>query len=123
MKEPNEWDEADLLRLVADGATESLELEFKSCGALEKSNEKKREVSKDVSALANSAGGSLVYGIGERDHAASYLDSGFDPKDISKEWLEQVINSNIHPKIQGLTITPVILRSKPGRVAYVVTVP
>jgi hypothetical protein len=87
---------------------------------------KKRELSKDVSAFANSAGGTLIYGIVEdqETHVASDLDDGFDPTEISKEWLEQVINSNIQPRLSGVMIRAVdLITHRPGNVAYVVTVP
>ena len=126
MAEHDTWQEADLLQLVSEQADESLELDFKESGALQKTDGKKRELSKDVSAFANSAGGTLIYGIVEdqETHAASALDDGFDPTDISKEWVEQVINSNIQPRISGVRIHAVDLTThKPGNVAYVVTVP
>lgn len=126
MAEPDTWQEADLLQLVSEKADESLELDFKEAGALQKTDGKKRDLSKDVSAFANSAGGTLVYGIIEdqETHAASALDDGFDPTDISKEWVEQVINSNIQPRISGVRIHAVdLITHKPGNVAYVVTVP
>ena len=46
---------------------EGLTLEYKAAAALEKSDRKKLEVSKDVSAMANSAGGRLMYGVKEYD--------------------------------------------------------
>jgi hypothetical protein len=52
------------------------------------------------------------------------VDDGFDPSDISKEWIEQVINSWVHPKIEGLRINQIPLRSKgTGRVLYAICVP
>lgn len=126
MAEQDTWQEADLLQLVSEGADESLELDFKESGALQKTDGKKRDLSKDVSAFANSAGGTLVYGIIEdqETHVASALDDGFDPTEISKEWIEQVINSNIQPRISGVRIHAVeLVTHNPGNVAYVVTVP
>lgn len=126
MTEPWEWEESDLQSLVDNQASESLELDFKECGALAKTDGKKRELSKDVSAFANSAGGTLVYGIVEdkKTHTAASLDEGYDPSDISQEWIEQVINSNIHPRLSGVRINRVSLSgSRQGKVAYVVYVP
>jgi predicted HTH transcriptional regulator len=65
MKQPWEWDEDDLLALIANGAKESVELDYKACDALVQTDGKKNEVSKDVSAFANSAGGTIVYGMVE----------------------------------------------------------
>lgn len=124
MKEPWLWNEDDLQELIDRGEQESFELEFKVCAALGRGDSKKDEVSKDISAFANSAGGTIVYGIIERDHRAAGIDVGYDPDDLSKEWLDQVISSRIHRRIDGIRIKPVELsRSSPGKVAYVVFVP
>ena len=124
MREPWEWDEKDLQELVRDSVTENLTLNYKACDSLQNTDGKKAEISKDVSALANSAGGTIVYGIEEVNRVATSLDTGFDPNATTKEWLEQVINSRIQRKIDGIRINPVELKSiHPGRVAYVVYVP
>jgi hypothetical protein len=123
MSEPWNWTETDLLRLITDAVPESIELDYKQSAALDKSEGKKREISKDVSALANSAGGIILYGMVENGHVPTRLDSGSDPNVISKEWLEQVINSNIQRRIDGVRINPIPLTHSAGQVAYVVSVP
>jgi hypothetical protein len=118
------WSEADLVRLIESRASESLTLDFKACEALSTSDSKKNELSKDVAAMANSAGGVLIYGVRELDHVATQLDEGYDPSVITKEWLEQVINSRIQRRIEGIRIHQIhLLTQRPGRVAYVVEVP
>src|SRR5450759_2840615 len=104
MKRPYEWDENDLLGLIQNQTKESIELDYNKCDSLQKTDGKKNELSKDVSAFANSAGGTLVYGIVENGHVPTGLDVGYDPTDITKEWVDQVINSNIHPRIDGVLI-------------------
>src|SRR5947208_1755782 len=106
MKNSWEWDENDLLELVKAGTQESIELDFKESDALQNTDKKKDEISKDVSAFANSAGGTLLYGMKEdkQTHVATGIDAGSDPKVITKEWLEQVINSKIHQRIDGVRI-------------------
>jgi len=124
-KQPHEWTEDDLLSLISNKAQESLTLEFKACGALVDTGWQ-REFAKDVSALANSAGGVLIYGLKEnkRTHEAEELDAGFDPANPSKERLEQLINSNIHRRIDGIRYNAIRLsRTRPGKVAYVISVP
>ena len=124
MKRPYEWDETDLLGLIQNQTKESTELDYKSCDSLQKTDGKKNELSKDVSAFANSAGGTLVYGITEDGHVPTGFDVGYDPTDITKEWIDQVINSNIRPRINGVLINQVELRTqRPGKVAYVVEIP
>ena len=123
MTENREWSETDLQRLVDDKAGESLQLEFKACGALSKNPEGKAEIGKDVSAMANAAGGTIIYGMVEKNRVADSIDVGFDPTVYTKEWLEQVIDSNVQPRIEGLRISVVRLPSRQGNVAYVVEVP
>ena len=125
-KKPSEWIEEDLSSLIKNQVGEDVSVEYKACDSLKKEEPHKDEVSRDVSAFANSAGGTIVYGMLEdsKTHLPTGVDGGYDPSDISKEWLENVIHSRIKPKIEGLHINPVQLKGSPaGRVAYVVSVP
>src|SRR5205085_8848124 len=121
-RQPHEWTEDDLLNLISNKAQESFTLEFKACGALIDKGWR-QEFAKDVSAFANSAGGVLIYGIKENRHTheAEEIDDGFDPTAPSKEQLEQIVNSNIHRRIDGIRYNAVPLsRTRSGRVAYVI---
>jgi len=94
---------------------------------LSKTDAKKKEISKDVSSFANSDGGNIIYGVKEfgvsdKKHLPEKVEDGFDPSTISKEWLEQVITSNIHPKISGLIIKS-ISTGIDSKVIYVVIIP
>lgn len=117
-------EKADLQRYIDDETEESLVLDYKGAAALGKSHEKKKEITKDVSAMANSAGGRIIYGIREfQQDAKKHLPEKLDPidrSDFSKEWLEQV-TSNIRPRINGLVIHPVSFG--PAHVAYIVDIP
>ncbi|GAI90148.1 unnamed protein product, partial [marine sediment metagenome] len=101
-------------------------LEYKAADALGKSDGKKKEMTKDVSAMANSADGTVFYGIAEyQDPSKEHLPERIDPVDqtaFSKEWLEQVINS-IRPRVDGIVITPVPIGTDPTDVVYVVEIP
>jgi predicted HTH transcriptional regulator len=104
MKEPWQWVEEDLDALVVGGVQESLTLDYKSSASLDPrrpAEDKKRELSKDVSAFANSAGGTLVYGVAEENHLPVAIDTGLDPFEVRREWLEQVINSSIQRRIRS----------------------
>ena len=60
----------------------------------------------------------------EKDHLPVRIDDGLDPTEISREWLEQVINSGIQRRIDGIRIACIELpQTHPGKVAYVVHVP
>jgi predicted HTH transcriptional regulator len=124
MKLPWEWNEQDILDLIANQVKEDLNLDYKACDSLGKSDGKKKEMSKDVSAFANSAGGVIIYGVTEDKHLPTAIDTGYDPTDISKEWVEQVINSSIKRRIDGVRINQVELKTtKPGSLLYVVAIP
>jgi hypothetical protein len=62
---PTTWNEAEIQRYIDDEEEESLTLDYKAADALAKSDGKKTEITKDVSAIANSAGGTIVYGLKE----------------------------------------------------------
>jgi hypothetical protein len=124
MASTSEWTESEILELITNQVQESLTLDYKACDALGRSEGKKKEISKDVSAFANSAGGQIVYGVLEDKHFPTKLDVGYDPNDISKEWVEQVINTNIQRRIDNVRINQIQLATHaPGRVLYVVSIP
>lgn len=117
-----QWTEADLLTFITDEVEESTTLDYKTADALRK--DKRNEITKDVSAMANTEGGILIYGLKEhpqKRHVPEKLEP-IDRQAFSKEWLDQII-SNIRPHIEGLTIHPVPLSSGTFDVAYVVEVP
>lgn len=121
MTDPIKWDEAALLALIRDAVTESLTLDYKAAAAITpKTDAVKREVSKDVSAFANSAGGTIVYGMFESNHLPASID-GIDPAVVTREWLDQVIASRIQRRIDGVRINQVILGD--SKVVYVVVIP
>lgn len=125
------WNEERLLMLVKTQEPESLYLDYKACGSLTaegKDKERiKNDIGRDVSAFANAGGGTIIYGIKEEKHGNGIpecIDDGFDPAEISKDWLDQVIEDRIRRKIDGIRIYPVPLTTThPGRVAYVVEIP
>jgi hypothetical protein len=108
----------DLQRLVNDAIQESLTLDYKASAALAKDSKSRDELCKDVSALANSAGGQIIYGIEEKDQKPFKIDDGV--AGITREWVEQIIDSNVQPRILGLVITPIQLTKS---FAFVITVP
>lgn len=98
---------ADLQKLIDDKINESLTLDYKASAALGWTDQRRDELCKDVTAFANSAGGQIVYGIKEgKNHFPVEIDEGADAR-ITKEWIEQVIDSRVQPRIEGLTITPI----------------
>jgi hypothetical protein len=124
MRPVAEWEEGDLLQLIRDAVQESVTLDYKASPALAKTDAKKSDISKDASAFANSEGGILVYGMVENRHVPTNIDNGSDRNVITKEWLESVIKTNIHPTIDGVLIRQIDLPSKgPDKVAYAIEIP
>jgi hypothetical protein len=122
-----EWTEKVLQGLIDDAVEEDLTLDYKAAEALGTSDGKKKDVTKDVSALANAAGGTIIYGIKEFDDPAKkHMPEKTDPIDrgaFSKERLEHII-ANIRPRIHGLRIVPVTIGTPAdNKVVYVVEVP
>jgi hypothetical protein len=111
----------DLQQIVDEKLSESLTLDYKASPALGRDDKKRDEICKDVSAFANSAGGQIIYGIEEKNQKPVRVDEGVEPTTITREWLEQVINSRVQPRIERLVITPIPF--EPTRVGYVLTIP
>lgn len=114
-----------LLRLIANRIEENPELEYKAADALQKSDKRVMEITKDISSFANSNGGVLIYGIAE-DQSDRRFPGNIDPIDrkvIGKEWLEQVINFNIRPRIHGLKIHVIIMPDNQDHVVYILEIP
>lgn len=114
---------AELENLHTGQMQESLTLEYKSSGAVEKTETKKLEIAKDASAFANAAGGQIVYGMTEQNHLPAGLDNGLDPEQFPGIWFEQVIQQNVSPQINGLRVSEVPLDAARTSVAMVVTIP
>lgn len=110
----------DINRLISDKIEENRNLEYKGADAL---NDKK-EIAKDVSAMANSDGGVIVYGIKEfDDKKKNHLPEKITPinrKDFSKERLEDIILGNVSPKLESLKIIPISINDT--EVVYVAEV-
>jgi hypothetical protein len=116
------WDAARVKGLVKDGIGESLTLEYKRAAALSRDSKPMIEITKDVSAMANSAGGVLIYGIAEDPQTKQLSLDPVNQAAFPREWLEQVI-SQIRPRVAGLRIIPVEVGPTPDEIAYVVEVP
>jgi hypothetical protein len=91
----------DIQALIEAAHRESETLEYKA--AMSPFNDQqKNEIGKDVSALANSSGGVIVYGVSvdPTDSTRPIAISAIHPKNI--ETFDRVVNSNIRPIIEGI---------------------
>ncbi len=115
------FSQKDIEAIINAKLEESINIEFKAAGALEKTDSKRKELSKDVSAMANSDGGVIFYGISEDDHVASGT-SFIDGREITKEWIEGVITSNIQPRIPDVRIIPIRFNKEISKSVYAVII-
>ena len=120
--ERENYHQSDIEELFENEVEESLNLEFKRAGSLSKKNSSKKEIGKDISAFANSDGGIIIYGIAEENHIAK-RPSFIDGNEFTKEWLEQIINTNIQRRITDLRIFPIRFGEEIKQTIYVVKIP
>jgi predicted HTH transcriptional regulator len=86
-------DRASFQKMVDTEIEETLTLEYKASPALTRDSKNVLELCKDVSAMANSAGGQIIYGIGEdkKTHKPISVDDGVTDEKITREWLHQIL--------------------------------
>ena len=124
-KQPSEWTEDDVMQLI--GQPESFTLEFKESQLCKLGTSFARNLAKEVSAFANAEGGTIVIGVKEnrgRPRIALELDEGVDPNEFSLEQLQHIVELSIRPKLPGIQCDAIPLSGeRQGRVAYVIAVP
>lgn len=118
----------DIRRLIDDGVVENTSLEYKSGIDLNGKKDWRRELAKDVSAMANANGGTIIFGLREiKEEGKPALPGMITPmsaSQFSKERLEQVIYSNISPRIDGIEINSLAVNAENAdEVVYVVNIP
>lgn len=93
----------DIQALIDAGVRESEVLEYKTASKPFTDTDK-REIAKDVSAMANSLGGTIIYGVAT-NKSDKTLPEMIDPNPIDVkniETLDRFINDRIRPVIPGL---------------------
>ncbi len=120
--EKDEFNEDDIYEIINSKLEESINIEFKAAEALSRKQSVKKEISKDISAFANSDGRLIFYGINEKDHVAESI-SFIDGNQYSKEWIENIAISNIQEKISELKIIPIRFQGDINKTVYVVKIP
>lgn len=98
-------------QLCASAAPESQTLEFKR-ELPDRSDRGKAELLKDVCAFANADGGDVIYGIDETSACASTpVPIAGEPADAAKRRLSQTLDASLEPRVPGLQIHEVPIRS------------
>jgi hypothetical protein len=137
MRDIREWEESDLEAVLAAGEKENVSLDYKASDALRFGDKKplkdgtplgekhRRDLIRDVAAMANAEGGLIIYGMKERTGGyPKNVDDGIELQTTDADRIERILNSNIHPRVEGLFIKPVELKSKgKDRYAYVISIP
>jgi len=111
--------------LVADKCPESMTLEYK---AEQSFNRRARlEIAKDISSLANTRGGTIIYGIPERrlsdgveETAIPESEYGIRPVPDFEIRLESALTEVLSPRLPDLWVRKVTLSRRPSHVVYVV---
>lgn len=116
----NNYTIEDIKNLINNEVEENIHLDYKASGALNKDDKKRTEITKDISAFANSDGGIIVYGVSEEDHRPKEI-SPINGRVYTKEWLENVIQL-IQPRIEGIMIYPIRIDDIDNSI-YVVNIP
>lgn len=120
------WTQQRIHQLIQGNVEENLQLEYKGARSLGRQNDKTFEITKDVSAMANSIGGTLIYGVSEYlESEKCHLPEKLDPINrvqFSREWLEQIINT-IQPRIDDIRIHTIEDKTHKGYGFYVIEIP
>ena len=82
--------------LVAAAVQEAFDLDFKA-PLYGRGDSEKRALAGDVAALANTAGGVIVLGVAEDDHARAKAAPGVDLSDAEVSRMRQVVASLVAP--------------------------
>ena len=138
MREVRDWDESDLERIIMSDQKETTTLDYKDSAALKFKDQTKRsdgkgtlgdkhrqDLIRDVASMANAEGGTIIYGIAERSGGyPDHIDDGVDPATVSAEQIEQIVVSNINPRVEGFFVHRIDLTSRGnGRCTFVISIP
>jgi hypothetical protein len=104
-KDSKDINAEDVELFVSRKIEESLNLDYKDIKAYEHFD----DLSKDLSAFANSEGGLLMLGVGQEKKGQKIFPTEitWGDESLSKERLENSLTGKIHPRIEGLRIVPI----------------
>jgi hypothetical protein len=117
--------EAYIYHLVDDGIPETWKLDYKREISLTAEKDK-LEIAKDITSFANTAGGTLIYGIAEQkvnnndDMCIPVEPIGIDPIPNLISKIENILYDTVSPRLQSLVIKEVPYNRHAGKVVYIV---
>lgn len=112
----DEITEGDITKLIEGEQEETLTLDFK-----ESLGNNTKETAKNISSMANTEGGLIIYGIKEENNKAKEI-KWIDSSENFKERLFQIINTTIVPRIE-IKIYPINSNENESKQLYLVYVP
>ncbi|MEU2415954.1 ATP-binding protein [Streptomyces sp. NPDC013099] len=122
-RHPEDLTEDDLQRAVDNHIPESVDLDWKK-DFYKGTDAGKKELAKDVSAMANTVGGIIVIGVndGEQDHAHGL--TPFDPVQChGEEWIRSVLANWVQPVVPNVGVRLVKSTAHESKIYWVLTVP
>ncbi|WP_331734874.1 ATP-binding protein [Streptomyces sp. NBC_00887] len=122
-RHPDDLTEDDLQRAVDSQIPEGVDLDWKK-DFYQGTDAGKKELAKDVCAMANTAGGMVVIGVddGKQDHAHALAPSGPAPG-RGEEWIRSVLANWIQPVVPHVGVRSVKSSTEVGKVYWLLTVP
>jgi len=121
------WDE-DRLKTLA-GVEADIRFEFVAGARLGRDTARLAELlTQEISALTNTAGGTLVLGLAEDKKKGVRRGAAWDGVPNTERWsgkrIKQIIDANLHPLLPGVTVSHIPLSAFRGkRAAIVIEVP
>lgn len=111
-------DFSEIQRHLSERTQESQTIEFKAGAALARGDKHPSELVKDVSGMANAAGGLVVYGIAEEKDqhgikAAARLDPVRDDS-ITADWVTQMLKGKTGPPLQLFDVHEIAVPAAEG---------
>lgn len=109
----------DIEGLIKNQIEESLTLEYK-----EEMGNKSSDIAQDISAFANTSGGIIIYGIKEdKEDGRKPISINWLEGINTKERLENIILSNIEPRLRDVIINPISKPENSFQAIFVVNIP
>lgn len=118
-KRPADLTEEDLRDFVDRGLCEGDRLEFKR-DMYGRDDESKRELLRDVTAMANARGGHILIGVEEDGDSCASSIVGVQPED-NASWMRSLLLAGIEDRIVGLDVVERSLSA--GAVVFIIHIP
>ncbi|WP_161598143.1 helix-turn-helix domain-containing protein [Curtobacterium flaccumfaciens] len=110
----------DVERAVADGLTEERDLDWKTTPPKDVRGEGGDEFAKDVTAMANTTGGLLVYGVSEQQRRVGIAN---DVDDTMLRMFEQLLLHRTAPHVRDVSFRRLVSADNSNRSVLLVSVP